>query len=597
MTPVPVTPAVVFIGSPSLDQVTHADGSVRDSIGGAAFISALAARWTGASTGVVARVPTVLPAPVAAAFGPGGLDRRGLRTDSGTLPTFHIAYDADDRATYTRVDNGLEHRLVPQDLPEGWQSADTIHLAPIGEEAGPQLRILEALRSVGATARISAGTYRRMVERDLASAQALMAGVDVFFCNAEEFALLCPDGPPADTTLCVTHGPDGVVVHQGGEVTRHPVPATAVVDATGAGDAFCGGYLAGLALGTDPVPAGQRAAAHVLGGRGAGPLLAAVSDTVGPRVQVVPAQVARVGQSLARHARSSAFDFAAPPHLPAGHPMALSMLCISTFHQFGFWTGTAEGGWSGPMYASLDGHRYKGSDFIWAAFARAARERPELLDPARMAAEPESFLSICRADDGTCPLPHPEAYVRLHRLHGAAMTARWPGGYAELVAACNATPTPIASLLDHLGDLPGYAEDPLRKKANLLAIILANRPEGFLDDRDREHIEPIVDYHLMRGCLRTGCVELLDPDLARRVDARQWVDAVEEQAIRDACHSAIAGLVRESRTSVPAVDGFFFALGRKTCLETEPPRCDACVLESCARAVGRFQPVFRTTTY
>ena len=436
-----------------------------------------------------------------------------------------------------------------------------------------------------------------MIERDLESARALMSGVDLFFCNAEEFRLLCPEDPPAGTTVCVTHGPDGVVVHEGGAVRTHPVAKTPVVDATGAGDAFCGGYLAGLALGRDPVETGSTAAAFVLGGAGAAPLLDAVAGQVGPRVQVMPSQVRAVGRELARHARSSAFDFTAAPHLPAGHPMALPMLCISTFHQFGFWTATASGGWTGPMYAMLDGQRHKGSDFIWAAFARAARQRPELLEPARMAAEPETFLEICRADDGTCPLPHPAAYVRLHREHGAAMQARWPGGHAELVAACNDTATPIASLLGHLGALPGYAEDPLLKKANLLAIILSNRPEGFLDGRDRQNIEPIVDYHLMRGCLRTGCVEILDPDLSRRIHARSWVDAVEERAIRDACHAAITGLVGQSGTSVAAVDGFFFALGRKTCLEVEPPRCDQCVLSSCARAVDRFQPVFRTTTY
>ena len=36
-----MTPQIVFVGSPSLDEVTQADGTVSQSVGGAAFISAL----------------------------------------------------------------------------------------------------------------------------------------------------------------------------------------------------------------------------------------------------------------------------------------------------------------------------------------------------------------------------------------------------------------------------------------------------------------------------------------------------------------------------------------------------------------------------
>lgn len=592
-----MVPQLVFVGSPSLDRVTLADGARSDSVGGAAFISALAARWAGAPTGVVARVPSALPEGIARVFGPGGLHRGGLRPAEGALPSFHIRYDADHRSTYTHVDNGLEGSLLPEDIPAAWRAAPHLHLAPIGEDAKPQLAMLAALRGWGVPGSISAGTYRRMVALDLDGARALLAAVDLFFCNAEELAALCPHGPPAGTTVCVTDGSRGVSVHRDGQVQHHPAPPARVVDATGAGDAFCGGYLAGRALGTDPVASGLAAARFVLSGRGAAPLQEAVAAGVGPRAVQVPARVAAVGAALADHAAGAAFDFAQPPHLPAGHDHALAMLCIATAHQFGFWTATAADGWGGPMYATLEGRRYKGSDFVWAAFSRAARERPELLEPGRMAADPASFLTICTADDGRCPLPEQASYVALHGAHGAAMQARWPGGYGALLADCNAADAPVSRLLHHLAQLPGYAEDPLAKKANLLAIILANRPERFLDARDREHIQPIVDYHLMRACLRTGCVDILDPDLERRLAARTWVDGVEEAEIRQASFTAIAGLVAASGRSVAAVDGFFFALGRKVCVETAAPDCARCTLAPCARHVDRFQPVFRTTAY
>ena len=153
-------------------------------------------------------------------------------------------------------------------------------------------------------------------------------------------------------------------------------------------------------------------------------------------------------------------------------------------------------------------------------------------------------------------------------------------------------------MLEQLATLPGYAEDPLAKKANLLAVILANRPERFLDLRDPETITPIVDYHLMRSCLRTGCVEILDDDLRGRIERRAWVDEAEEEEIRASCFAAIQSLVDLSGLTQAAVDGFFFSNARKVCVEVEDAQCDECVAaHACAQRTTLFQPVIRTTAY
>jgi hypothetical protein len=89
-----------------------------------------------------------------------------------------------------------------------------------------------------------------------------------------------------------------------------------------------------------------------------------------------------------------------------------------------------------------------------------------------------------------------------------------------------------------------------------------------------------------------------DPDLERRLIAREWVDAPEELAIRQATGRAIAALAQQSGSSIAAIDGFFFVNGRKRCLETSTPECDACpVNEVCMQRTPLFQPVFRTTDY
>jgi len=571
-------------------------GMTRLAPGGAAFITALAARAAGAPVGLVARVPSTLPAIVAMAFGPQGIHRGGLICSEGRLPSFRINYDESHRATYQVIEPGMESNLTGDDVPAPWLKADWIHVAAIGGDARQQLRVAERLRARGFTGRLSAGTFRRMVEEQPKTCRLLMRLSDLFFLNEEEFGLLLPDGIPPDHrgTIVVTRGADGVQVHGGEHAGLHPAAAAHVVDATGAGDAMCGGFLGGLITGKDPVSTGQEHAQQVLSDLGANALLRTVRLGITPRAEVDELRTSAVAKRLGQVASLSALDFSDPPHLPPGHPQALPMLWISTLHQYGFWHADVDR-WQGPMLAQLDGQLYKGSDFIWAAFSRAAREDASLLSPQRMAKEPSLFSQICTADDGSCPVPDLPSHEALHQAHGMAMLST---DYPSLLQAANQSPKPGAALLRLLQTQPGYQGDPLQKKANLLLLILSRRPEGFLDLKDPESVAPIVDYHLMRGCLRTGCVRILDPDLAYRLEHRMWVDAPEELAIRQACGRAIQDLVIQSGTSVAAVDGFFFVNGRRVCRETIEADCPACpIAPACAQETSMFQPVFRTTAY
>ncbi|MGB0639253.1 MAG: carbohydrate kinase family protein [Myxococcota bacterium] len=597
-------PDIVFIGSPTLDTVVRR-GRAKEATAGAAFISALAARWIGATAGIVARVPRRLPEEAAMVFGDGGLHRGGLTPTEGQLPGFRIEYDDEDRATYSLVDVGMEKDLCADDIPESWLTAHTdwIHIAGVGLSASQQLRILYGIRQRAPEWEgiLSAGTCRAMIEEDRESTLALLMASQFFFLNEEEFDLLCPAGLPEDFegTILVTRGPQGVEVLGREFVGRYPTEDIQIIDPTGAGDAFCGGFIGGFFADPEaPVQRGIDAAALVLSDFGAAALSKSIAMKVGARAAPFTAHIKTISESIQADIQSSTFDFTAKPHLPVGHPHALEMLCISTMHQFGFWYGDTAQGWIEPMYAELDGVRYKGSDFIWAAFARAAKTDPTLLSLDRMTNEKDLLLEICKADDGQCPLPEPELYRKIHQTHGWVMRSKWPGGYAELVAHANQSDTPVATLVENLSNLPGYMSDPLRKKANLLAIILANRPEHFLQATDIHHVEPIVDYHMMRVSLRTGCVQILDPDLERRNKSRLWIDAPEEYEIRHATSQAIASLVKQTSSTVAAIDGLFFKVGRTWCLETEDPKCEECPLtEACQRNKRLFQPVFRTTDY
>jgi len=165
----------------------------------------------------------------------------------------------------------------------------------------------------------------------------------------------------------------------------------------------------------------------------------------------------------------------------------------------------------------------------------------------------------------------------------------------DIVEQANRMESPrvaLLSLLDHIG---GYKEDPLRKKAMLLALILEQRPEHFLRPAPGEDEPPVIDYHLMRSCLRTGLLEVNDDDLRRKVIGREELSATEEWAVRFAAYQAIQRVQALSGRGMGAVDWFFFN-ARRRCPEMTEPDCANCAIDSvCAHRKDLFQPVRRTT--
>jgi len=587
---------LVVVGCPSMDRL-ELGGVTVGAPGGAGFNTALAAAGTGLTVGLVAAIPTDLPAAIGRAFGPGGLDRAGLVVRDGPIPSFHIGYDAGLNARYHSVELGVEILLDADDVPEAWLEVRHVHVSPLGASSRNQLAFVTRLRERGFRGTVSAGCF--LLDGDRETTRALIRECSVVFLNRAEFEAVFPDGAPEEAGLavCVTEGSHGATVHHGGVTVHRPATPAEVVDPTGAGDAFAGGYLGGLLGGADPLASGLDAAAVAISAPGSTALVDVVAARVRPRVEVDESRVRAVAGVLARVASAAALDFTGFPLPDEGVPWALDCLAIATLHQYGFWTSDTSG-WVAPMYAVADGKQFKGSDFIWQAFTRAASADPTVLAPERLASEPDLFERICTDDDGGCPIPDAASHRALQQAYGAALVAGGHAGFADVLAAVNASDRPGRALLDRLAALPGFAEDPLAKKANLLLVILANRPERFLDLRDPETVTPIVDYHLMRSCLRTGCVRITDQELRGRVAARRWVDEAEEEEIRRAAFAAIDRLVAGAGLDQAAVDGFFFTNARRICVETAEPDCDACPLgEVCARDTALFQPVIRTTAY
>jgi hypothetical protein len=168
---------------------------------------------------------------------------------------------------------------------------------------------------------------------------------------------------------------------------------------------------------------------------------------------------------------------------------------------------------------------------------------------------------------------------------------------ADVVSLAQSSERPRSALLDLLTHIGGYKEDPLRKKAMLLCLILEQRPERFLVPAPGEPEPPVIDYHLMRSCLRIGLIDIHDDDLRRRVSAREELPSDDEWTIRWAAYRAIQQVQGQSGRSMGAVDWFFFG-ARQRCPEMTEPDCERCAVNPvCLHRKELFQPVMRTTFY
>src|SRR6266516_678013 len=242
--PVPV----IIIGNLTIDDVIQADGSSQmGTLGGNSVHAAAAAlTWVG-EVGVVARCGADFPAAALSRLREAGADTGGVRPVDGPTVRNWVIYEADgSRHWVYRTPPGRGAELAPRP----------------GDIRGARLA-----RAAGAVITLDTHEGWRPGEDVLDTARL----VDVFVPSHAELTELtgcddpeqAADGLLAAGVKCVVVklGGDGALVARPGSPPAWvPAAPAEVVDPTGAGDSFCGGFAAGLALGEDPVEAAWRGA-------------------------------------------------------------------------------------------------------------------------------------------------------------------------------------------------------------------------------------------------------------------------------------------------------------------------------------------------
>jgi sugar/nucleoside kinase (ribokinase family) len=245
-----------------IDDIVFPDGQTAMGVlGGGGPQTAFGMKLWAEQVGLVGGVGHDLPAEALVWLKSSGLDTTGLRVSTQwPTPRAWQVLEADGRRTQVwrvpglAIGAQLSRRL--EYLPDGYRQARGFHLGVHPEE--PDLDFINALRNTGAI--ISIEPFRPAA-RPLGEAElrALLTAGQIFSPNDEEAVSLVGPAEPLELirrlaeagaeVVALRQGEHGATVHRAdtGETWHIPAFETPVIDPTGAGNAFCGGFLAGWA--------------------------------------------------------------------------------------------------------------------------------------------------------------------------------------------------------------------------------------------------------------------------------------------------------------------------------------------------------------
>ena len=183
---------------------------------------------------------------------------------------------------------GVANQLSPDDVDPALM-ADTKWLYLEGylfdrpESQAALIRMVELCNAAGGQSSISLSDPFCVDRHRDAFHDLISNHIDMLFCNEHEvMAMYAGDDLQAsiasgaqyvDTLVC-TAGADGAYIANGGNVIHVPTDAVNMVDATGAGDLFAAGFLAGISQGKDLETCGRMgcaAAGEIISHMGARP--------------------------------------------------------------------------------------------------------------------------------------------------------------------------------------------------------------------------------------------------------------------------------------------------------------------------------------
>jgi sugar/nucleoside kinase (ribokinase family) len=268
--------AITVVGSVAYDSVETPAGKYERQLAGAATYFSLAASYF-SKVRVIAVVGDDFGAKQEAVFEAHGIDTRGIEHTAGKTFFWQGSYlDNLNEARTHRTDLNVFAGFEPK-IPDAYRDSEFLFLANIDPVL--QRRVREAMPDV----RLVAGdTMNYWIKDHRGALLEVLKGLDVLLINDTETRMLAGCNNPVQAarqvlemgpkTLVVKHGEYGATAFFASDPSksgaRHAIrafrapalPLDEVVDPTGAGDSFAGGFFGYLASQKELTPAAFRRA-------------------------------------------------------------------------------------------------------------------------------------------------------------------------------------------------------------------------------------------------------------------------------------------------------------------------------------------------
>lgn len=186
-----------------------------------------------------------------------GIDTKHLRVDERIGTGYSLLLLADNGERTVLTYRGASHHLKAEDFYRGHElKADWVYVSSLAGNFDLLKRLLVHSHNRGIKVAINPGKGELADPKRLKS---LLGSVDILMANKEELRKLFGGERPVDTMLhamshcpyvVLTDGPagsyasNGQAIYSAGQYDR-----VKVIDRTGAGDAFCSGFVASIARG------------------------------------------------------------------------------------------------------------------------------------------------------------------------------------------------------------------------------------------------------------------------------------------------------------------------------------------------------------
>jgi sugar/nucleoside kinase (ribokinase family) len=257
--------AITVVGSVAYDTIETPAGRRERCLGGAATYFSLSASFF-TDVRVIAVVGEDFGKRQEAVFQARNIDTRGIEHTAGKSFFWEGSYleninEAKTHNTELNVFAAFEPKI-----PDSYRNSEFLFLANIDPVL--QRRVREAMPDVKL---VAGDTMNYWIKDHRPALLEVLKGLDILLINDTETKMLAGNNNLVQAaravmalglkTLVVKHGEYGATLFHGAKIFRAPaLPLEEVIDPTGAGDSFAGGFFGYLASQSELTPAAYRSA-------------------------------------------------------------------------------------------------------------------------------------------------------------------------------------------------------------------------------------------------------------------------------------------------------------------------------------------------